>query len=64
VALRYWDDMTVTEVASAMRVKPGTIKRYLHDAAEVLRPLLGEHVEEDDTQTARVFDAKSEGRKR
>ncbi|MBN2176477.1 MAG: sigma-70 family RNA polymerase sigma factor [Demequinaceae bacterium] len=64
VALRYWDDMTVSEVASAMRVKPGTVKRYLHDAAEVLRPLLGDHEEEDDGNTVRVFDAKSEGRKR
>lgn len=64
VALRYWDDMTVTEVASAMRLKPGTVKRYLHDAAETLRPLLGEHVEEDDSRTARIFDAKGEGRKR
>ena len=64
VALRYWDDMTVSEVASAMRVRPGTVKRYLHDAADVLRPLLGDHVEEDDTGAVRVFDAKSEGRRR
>jgi RNA polymerase sigma factor (sigma-70 family) len=64
VALRYWDDMTVTEVAQAMRVKVGTVKRYLHDAAEVLRPLLGDHVEADDADQARVFDSKREGRKR
>lgn len=64
VALRYWDDMTVSEVAAAMRVKPGTVKRYLHDAAEVLRPLLGDHVEEDDANTARIFDAREGRRKR
>jgi RNA polymerase sigma factor (sigma-70 family) len=50
VALRYWDDLTVPQVAQAMRVKPGTVKRYLYDAAEVLRPLLGEHVELDDAE--------------
>jgi hypothetical protein len=33
-----------------MRVKPGTVKRYLYDAAEVLRPLLGEHTELDDAE--------------
>ena len=48
VALRYWDDMTVPEVAQAMHLNPGTVKRYLHDAAGSLRPLLGEHVEPDD----------------
>lgn len=48
VALRYWDDLTVPEVASAMHLNPGTVKRYLHDAAGVLRPLLGEHIEVDD----------------
>ena len=29
VALRYWDDMTVPEVAQAMHLNPGTVKRYL-----------------------------------
>ena len=48
VALRYWDDLTVPEVAAAMHLKPGTVKRYLHDAAGVLRPLLGEHIDVDD----------------
>ncbi|MGC4175437.1 RNA polymerase sigma factor [Demequina sp.] len=48
VALRYWDDMTVPEVAAAMRLNPGTVKRYLFDAAAVLRPLLGDHVEPAD----------------
>jgi RNA polymerase sigma factor (sigma-70 family) len=64
VALRYWDDMTVSEVATAMRVKPGTVKRYLHDATETLRPLLGEHIEEDDSTRVRIIDPKREGRKR
>ena len=50
VALRYWDDLTVPQVAQEMRVKPGTVKRYLYDAADALRPLLGEHVETDDSE--------------
>ena len=53
IALRYWDDMTVPEVAHAMKVRPGTVKRYLHDAAAALRPLLGELHESDD-ETLRV----------
>lgn len=48
VALRYWDDLTVPEIATEMRVKPGTVKRYLFDAATSLRPLLGDHVEPED----------------
>lgn len=57
VALRYWDDMTVTEVAAAMHVRPGTVKRYLHEAAASLRPVLGEHVEEDEPGV-RIVDAR------
>lgn len=64
VALRYWDDMTVPEVAHAMRLAPGTVKRYLHEAAESLRPLLGEHREQDDSMGVRVVDARRKGRRR
>lgn len=61
VALRYWDDMTVPEVAHAMRLNPGTVKRYLFDAASALRPLLGEHTEVDDSDDdIRVVGARSE----
>jgi RNA polymerase sigma factor (sigma-70 family) len=54
IALRYWDDLTVPEVAHAMKVRPGTVKRYLHDAAAALRPLLGDHDERDDDEAIRV----------
>lgn len=54
IALRYWDDLTVPEVAHEMKVRPGTVKRYLHDAAAALRPLLGEHDERDDDEAIRV----------
>jgi RNA polymerase sigma factor (sigma-70 family) len=58
VALRYWDDMTVPEVAAAMRLNAGTVKRYLHDAAGVLRPLLGDHVEPDDDEGIRIVNGR------
>lgn len=54
VALRYWDDLTVPEVAAAMHLGQGTVKRYLFDAAAVLRPLLGEHIEPDDESGIRI----------
>lgn len=59
IALRYWDDLTVPEVAQAMKLKPGTVKRYLHDAAQVLRPLLGEH-QETDTDGFRVTHVRTQ----
>ena len=64
VALRYWDDMTVSEVAHAMHVRPGTVKRYLFDAAAALRPLLGDHVELDDEDNVRIVDAPRKKGKR
>ena len=63
VALRYWDDMTVPEVAAAMRLNQGTVKRYLFDAAAVLRPLLGEHVEPSDEDGIRIVNG-GKGRRR
>jgi DNA-directed RNA polymerase specialized sigma24 family protein len=48
LAMRYWDDLAVPEVASALRLKPGTVTGDLHAAARVLGPLLGEHTEIDD----------------
>lgn len=68
VALRYWDDMTVPEIAHAMRVRPGTVKRYLFDAAASLRPVLGEHSDEaltgaDLDDQVRVVDPRA-GRRR
>ena len=62
VALRYWDDLTVPEIAHAMRVQPGTVKRYLFDAAAVLRPLLGDHVEPEDHEI-RVVGLEQRGRR-
>ena len=39
--LRYYDDLTVAQVADRLGLALGTVKRYLHDGAEVLRGELG-----------------------
>lgn len=41
VVLRYHDDLTVPEIAADLGLSPGTVKRYLHDAAARLAPILG-----------------------
>jgi len=40
VVLRYFEDMTIAQVAAAMGTAPGTVKRYLHDALRTLRDVL------------------------
>jgi RNA polymerase sigma factor (sigma-70 family) len=40
VVLRYFEDMTIAQVADAMGTAPGTVKRYLHDALRTLRDVL------------------------
>ncbi len=42
VVLRYYDDLTVPEVARTLRCSEGAVKRYVSDAFSRLRPLLGE----------------------
>lgn len=41
VVLRFHDDLTVPEIARELGLAPGSVKRYLHDAAERLAPVLG-----------------------
>ena len=41
VVLRYCEDRTVPDVAAAMGLAVGTVKRYLSDAVRTLEPLLG-----------------------
>ncbi|GEA83729.1 RNA polymerase sigma factor [Cellulomonas gelida] len=41
VVLRYYDDLTVPEVAARLGVAVGTAKRYLHDALRLLEDELG-----------------------
>jgi len=41
VVLRYYDDLTVAQVADRLHLALGTVKRYLHDGGEALRDALG-----------------------
>ncbi len=41
VVLRYYDDLTVAQIADRLGLALGTVKRYLHDGAESLRGELG-----------------------
>jgi DNA-directed RNA polymerase specialized sigma24 family protein len=40
VVLRYFEDMTIEQVAETLGNAPGTVKRHLHDALHVLRDVL------------------------
>ncbi|GAB3158465.1 SigE family RNA polymerase sigma factor [Myceligenerans halotolerans] len=40
VVLRYFEDMTISQVAETLGTAPGTVKRYLHDSMHVLRGVL------------------------
>ena len=40
VVLRYFEDMTIDQVAHTLGNAPGTVKRHLHDALRVLRDVL------------------------
>ncbi|WP_020013508.1 SigE family RNA polymerase sigma factor [Promicromonospora sukumoe] len=42
VILRYFDDLTVPQIAAALGTSQGTVKRHLFDAAAVLRDALAE----------------------
>lgn len=41
VVLRYYDDLTVAQVADRLHLALGTVKRYLHDGGATLRDALG-----------------------
>jgi RNA polymerase sigma-70 factor (ECF subfamily) len=40
VVLRYFEDLTIEQVAQTLGNAPGTVKRHLHDAMHVLRDVL------------------------
>ncbi|MFW2512891.1 sigma-70 family RNA polymerase sigma factor [Demequina sp. SO4-13] len=40
VVLRFFDDLTVPQIAARLGLADGTVKRYLHDATATLAPLL------------------------
>ncbi len=46
LALRYYRDLTIDDIAALMDVRPGTVMSRIHRAQARLRPLLSAH--EDD----------------
>lgn len=42
VVLRFYEDLTVRDIADRLELAEGTVKRYLSDANHALAPLLGE----------------------
>ena len=41
VVLRYYDDLTVPQIADTLGLAPGTVTGYLADASRALRAVLG-----------------------
>lgn len=54
VLLRYYDDLTVPDVADALGLRPGSVKRYLSDGIARLNGLLGTADGLDDPASAGV----------
>ncbi len=55
VILKYFEDLTVDQIARELSLSSGTVKRYLFNAAEKLRDVLGADIDIPDTrELARV----------
>ena len=48
LALRYYQDLTVQDIAERTGVRPGTVKSRIHYALQALGVELGHDVAEDD----------------
>jgi len=59
MVLRYYDDLTVAQIADHLGLALGTVKRYLHDGAESLRGELGA---EPDVERVDVLVTQRKGR--
>lgn len=64
MVLRFYDDLTVPQIAHELGIAEGTVKRYLSDAGKRLAALLGTEHEEpaDDGPTVSVVPAAKGGR--
>lgn len=58
--LRYYDDLTVPQIAAQLGLADGTVKRYLADASARLAAVLGES--DDDDRIPVVTHSRKEGR--
>ena len=61
VVLRFFDDLTVPQVAARLGLAEGTVKRYLSDARARLLPLLDMTAWDDEHETTEVQTVKRGG---
>ena len=54
IAMYYWEDLSVADIAGAMRIAEGTVKAYLRDGRAALASLLGEDNEPERTTIMEV----------
>jgi len=55
VAMYYWEDLSVADIAAAMHLSEGTVKGYLRDGRAALAPLLGD---DDEPERATIMEAR------
>ncbi|MGC4175439.1 RNA polymerase sigma factor [Demequina sp.] len=56
VAMYYWEDLPIADIAGAMGISEGTVKGYLRDGREALAPLLGD---DDGSERSEVTEVRS-----
>jgi RNA polymerase sigma factor (sigma-70 family) len=63
IVLRFYDDLTVRQIADHLGLADGTVKRYLSDASARLATLLGADVDLRDENTVLVTAPLVKGRR-
>ena len=49
MVFRYYEDMTVPEIAHVLSVPEGTVMRRLHDAKKIIRERIGRMIRTEDS---------------
>jgi RNA polymerase sigma-70 factor (ECF subfamily) len=62
VVLRFYDDLTATQIAERLSLSVGTVKRYLHEASAALRIEFDVDMEHDTSSTIAVVAHKERKR--
>lgn len=57
VVLRFYDDLTVPQIAAQLKLAEGTVKRYLSDASGRLARILGERIDASEEAVSVVVPA-------
>ena len=56
VAMYYWEDLSIAEIAATLDLADGTVKGYLQDGRKALAPLLGD---DDGRERSAVMEVRS-----